>query len=284
MNDTEEWAFDIYALFDIFVPLSRLEWAVTLTLFPFLVLLYITVIFKIYTDKSDDYRKNPFYTLICATAICDFGMHIYTVYSIVLDTVKYRFLGQKFDSLMAYVFYWALGWYGTQIFNVLVAFNRFYAFIFNSHYSSFFTKTKARVLSLIGIIVSLLIPLPVHIHTSFKYVSMFKVGQRFIYFYISLKTCSYIIILFCYFFLSFFLSLFLSFFLSFLSFVYRQIDPILFLGISVGRIKQTGILLSRIRLVFLLCGWSFIVGRIFFNHCISCDRTEKVKCSSRSVV
>jgi len=167
------------ALFDQFSPLSPAEWMITLSLFPCLLISYLTVMRKICADSSDDdYKKNPFYTLIRWTAICDFSMHIYTVYTVLMDSFKCRFLGVKFDILFGYLFYWALGWYGSQICNVLVATNRFYAILFNVHYRLEYTKVKARVVSLVAVLVSLIIPVPIMLHTTFEYFSMFKVSWK----------------------------------------------------------------------------------------------------------
>jgi len=175
MNNTSSIADDkvFFQLFDLFSPLSKFEWFTMLTIFPTLVFLYLLVLFVVYKNKSGDFR-NPYYVFLLANGICDLAMLIYTVYSVLLDTVQNRVLGNFMDNVISFVFYWALGWYGTQIFSAMIATNRFFAIVFHNRYA-LYTVEHARILTLFGFVVSMAIPLPIITHNRFKYMALFKV-------------------------------------------------------------------------------------------------------------
>jgi len=170
----DSFTIDIFELFDFFVPLSVFEWIVSLTVFPFLSILYIVVLYVVYKNKSHDYA-NPYYTMLFGNGICDIGMLIYTIYTIINDTAQKHVLGKSIDNIIGYVFYWSLGWYGVQIFGVLIASNRLIAIVWNHKYKSIEIK-HARYLVFFGVLTSLVIPLPIAVDPGFGYLSIFKVG------------------------------------------------------------------------------------------------------------
>uniref|UniRef100_A0A915KKH7 NADH dehydrogenase subunit 6 n=1 Tax=Romanomermis culicivorax TaxID=13658 RepID=A0A915KKH7_ROMCU len=74
--------------------------------------------------------SNPFYTLLVANGISDFGMLIFSIYSFMYDLLNYPYLGVWVDSLIAYIFYWSLGWYCTQMFTLAITLLYFSCLVF----------------------------------------------------------------------------------------------------------------------------------------------------------
>jgi len=144
------------------------------TFFPVSLFLYLIILFVVYRNESLNFN-NPFHVLLLYNGFCDISMLIYSLYSILIDVAQKRVFGLWIDSLVSYLFYWALGWYGTQIFAALIASNRFFALVLYDRYA-LFTVGQARRLAWAGILLSLMIPLPILIDTGIEYISLFKVG------------------------------------------------------------------------------------------------------------
>jgi len=178
MNSSNQSNSSIPDIFRIFLPLSPPEWVITLTVFPILLILYLTVLFVVFKNKNkpnSDFN-NSYYNLLCGNGICDVAMLIYTVYTVIIDTVQARVFGKLIDSIVGYVFYWSVGWYGAQIFPALIATNRLVAILWFQHYDFWFSVRRAKISVLLGLLVSFAIPLPVAVYTGFMYTSVFKVS------------------------------------------------------------------------------------------------------------
>uniref|UniRef100_A0A915J117 7TM GPCR serpentine receptor class x (Srx) domain-containing protein n=1 Tax=Romanomermis culicivorax TaxID=13658 RepID=A0A915J117_ROMCU len=145
------------------------EFSTTVILVPLLCSTYILVLFTLIRDQYKEYR-NPFYTFIVFDGVCDLCMMIFSIYSFVYDLFGYSYLGEKIDSFLGYVFYWALGWYGTEIFAFVITTNRLAAIIFNSLYEQYFGIKSARIICLVTFVSAFVLVTPNCVMFGFHYV------------------------------------------------------------------------------------------------------------------
>uniref|UniRef100_A0A915J216 G-protein coupled receptors family 1 profile domain-containing protein n=1 Tax=Romanomermis culicivorax TaxID=13658 RepID=A0A915J216_ROMCU len=150
------------------------EQVMTVPILSYLIIQYAVVLYTINYSDDTDY-SNPFYTLITGTGIADLGMLLFNVYGVLNDILGYQYLGSKLDSFIGFLLYWSLGWYGTQIFVLIVTTNRLVAIIYNSYYARF-TVTMAKILCLSALLLSTVIVAPCYILIGFHYSTRFKVS------------------------------------------------------------------------------------------------------------
>uniref|UniRef100_A0A915I8R9 7TM GPCR serpentine receptor class x (Srx) domain-containing protein n=1 Tax=Romanomermis culicivorax TaxID=13658 RepID=A0A915I8R9_ROMCU len=86
------------------------------------------------------------------------------------------YLGENIDSFLGYIFYWALGWYGTEIFALVITTNRLAAIIFNSLYKQYFGIKSARIICLATFVSALILVTPNCAMFGFHYVPRYKVS------------------------------------------------------------------------------------------------------------
>uniref|UniRef100_A0A915J184 G-protein coupled receptors family 1 profile domain-containing protein n=1 Tax=Romanomermis culicivorax TaxID=13658 RepID=A0A915J184_ROMCU len=149
------------------------ELCISVPVLPLLICLYSAVLFTIINTKGPEYN-NSFYTLLIGYGIADIGMLCFNIYSIIYDVLRKDFLGGSIDSFLGFVLYWALGWYSTQMFILIVTTNRFIAIVLNAHYS-YFTVKLARMLCIFTFVLSFVIVTPSYIILGFHYSPLFKV-------------------------------------------------------------------------------------------------------------
>lgn len=165
------------------------ETVIMLTVFPFLFLLYLLIVFIIF--KNPNQFRNSYYTLVVGLAVSDFAMLLYTIYAFIYDVVGFPYFGRVVDATFSFVLYFVLGWYSTQIYSVLLATNRFFAIVFFLLYKKTFSVKISLIWIIFCILLSFSLACPMWLYVQFLYIPKYKVGIFYPYTFSGLFTGEY---------------------------------------------------------------------------------------------